>query len=370
MTENFLLKDMFNQESVKALAEAFAQVDKNFNTGQFITAVFDSSWDELELKGRVRHITVQLARFLPGEYPSALDVLIKTLPLLEVQGFVKMVFPDFVELFGQEEWKLSISALEIITQHVSGEFAIRPFIANRPEETLHHMLRWADHPHPGVRRLASEGCRPRLPWGMRLHVLIKDPRQILPILEKLKDDPREEIRRSVANNLNDISKDHPYLVVDLLSSWQDEEDPQRVRLIKHALRTLLKRGHPGALELLGFSSQPQITISGINLEPAEITLGGEVIFSFKITSTGEEEQPLMIDYQVNYLKANGTQAPKVFKLSQKTLQPGQSLTIRRKHTFKPITTRKYYPGVQTFQPQVNGVLFGKADLMLRIPEQE
>lgn len=370
MTENFLLKDMFDQKSVKALAAAFAQIDENFNTGQFIAAVFDSSWDELELKERVRHITVQLARFLPVEYPAALRVLTKTLPLLELQGFVKMVFPDFVEVFGQEEWKLSISALETITQHISGEFAIRPFIAKYPEETLHHMLHWADHPHPGVRRLASEGCRPRLPWGMRLHALVDDPLPILPILEKLKDDPREEIRRSVANNLNDISKDHPDLVVDLLSSWQDEENLERVRLINHALRTLLKKGHPGALELLGFSSQPQITVSGISLEPTEITLGGEVIFSFEITSTGEEEQPLMIDYQVNFLKANGTQAPKVFKLSQKTLQPGQSLSIRRKHTFKPITTRKYYPGVQSFQPQVNGVLFGKVNLTLRIPDRE
>lgn len=367
MDENFALKDMFNRESVGELASAVTEVYPSFSTERFINAVFDQSWEGLALKQRIRKIAHCLGDFLPEEYLTALDILKAALPHLEDQGFEKMVFPDFVEVYGLDDWETSIPALEYFTQYMSAEFAIRPFIARYPEKTMTQMLTWTEHPHPGVRRLASEGCRPRLPWGMRLHDLVRDPSPILPILNKLKDDPREEIRRSVANNINDISKDHPDLAVDLLSSWKDQSNPHRSKLIKHALRTLLKKGHPGALELLGFSSQPQISVSAIRLEPAQISLGEDVIFSFEITSTGEKEQHLMIDYQVNFMKANGTQAPKVFKLSQKTLGPGESLRIQRKHAIKPITTRKYYPGKQTFQPQVNGVLFGEADLMLIIP---
>ena len=361
---------MFNRNSVGLLANAVHKVSPTFPRNDFINGVFDSNWENLALKERVRHITLQLGELLPQDYSQALALLLGAIPLLEDQGFEKMVFPDFVEHYGQENWERSITALEEITQHISGEFAIRPFITREPEKTLQRMLTWAEHPHPGVRRLASEGCRPRLPWGMRLHDLVKDPSPILPILEKLKDDPREEIRRSVANNLNDISKDHPELVVKTLENWRDPANPEREKLIKHALRSLLKAGHPGGLKLLGFSSQPEIQVDNLNLEPKQIPLGGEVIFSFDIKSTGKKEQLLMIDYLVHFLKASGSQAPKVFKLTQKNLQPGQTITITRKHGIKPITTRVYYPGIQTFQPQVNGVLFGKVDLMLRMPDSK
>lgn len=359
---------MFNRDSVEMLADVIQGVFSTFQKDVFLNEVFDKNWDNLALKERVRQISHQLGSTLPQDYSQALTILLNALPLLQDQGFEKMVFPDFVELYGQEQWERSISALEEITQFISAEFAIRPFIKRYPEETLQRMLEWADHSHPGVRRLASEGCRPRLPWGMRLHDLVKDPAPIIPILEKLKDDPREEIRRSVANNLNDISKDHPNLVVQLLENWQEPDHPTRTKLIKHALRTLLKAGHPGALGLLGFTNQPKIKVDNLKLEPKEINLGEKVAFSFDITSTAEEDQLLMIDYLIHFLKANGAQTPKVFKLSQKTIQPGQTITIRRVHAIKPITTRVYYPGVQTFQPQINGVKFGKKDMLLQIPQ--
>ena len=367
MDENFALKDMFNPESVGLLAAVIQEVNPGFQGNEFIHGVFDSNWENLALKQRVRQISLQLGEALPQDYSQALAVLLKALPLLKEQGFEKMVFPDFVELYGLEEWEKSLEALEEITQYVSGEFAIRPFIDRYPEKTLQRMTEWSKHPHPGVRRLASEGCRPRLPWGMRLSALVRDPAPILPILENLKDDPREEIRRSVANNLNDISKDHPDLIVQILNEWQDPEIPHRGKLIRHALRSLLKSGHSGALELLGFSNQPEITVTNLKLEPDQINLGEEAIFSFEIRSTGKKEQPLMIDYLVHFMKANGQQAPKVFKLSQKTILPGQTIAIRRKHGIKPISTRTYYPGIQTFQPQINGVPFEKVDLLLRLP---
>jgi 3-methyladenine DNA glycosylase AlkC len=369
MEKNFALKDMFNPESVGILASAINTEHADFPQETFIKKVFNEDWDELALKERVRHITLVIGELLPRDYQKSLEILKRVLPHLEGQGFEKMVFPDFVEVYGLDEWDLSISALEFFTQHVSGEFAIRHFIDRYPTETLQIMEGWTDHPHPGVRRLASEGCRPRLPWGMRLSDLVRDPSPILPILQKLKDDEREEIRRSVANNLNDISKDHPELIVGLLGRWQDPDNLDQSRLIKHALRTLLKAGHPGALDLLGFSSKPEIIVENISLEPEEITLGEDLIFSFEIQSTGKKEQALMVDYQVHFMKANGAQSPKVFKLNQRVIQPGERIRITRKHSIKPITTRKYYPGIQTFQPQVNGKSFGKKDLLLHFPEK-
>lgn len=366
MEENFALKDMFNRQSVGELAGAICKVHPVFPTDKFIQGVFDDRWEELALKQRIRRIALNLGKTLPRDYLAALEILKKALPYLEEQGFEKMVFPDFVEVYGLDDWDSSLPALEFFTQHMSAEFAIRPFIARYPEKTINQMLAWTDHPHHGVRRLASEGCRPRLPWGMRLQDLVVEPSPIFPILEKLKDDPREEIRRSVANNLNDISKDHPDLIVEILGKWQNPNDPDRSRLIKHALRTLLKDGHPGALNLLGFSSTPEIIVENIDLEPSQITLGEDVVFSFEIQSTGINEQELMVDYLIHFMKANGTHSPKVFKLSQKTIQPGERIKITRKHGIKPITTRKYYPGVQTFQPQVNGKVFGKVDVVLKM----
>ncbi len=364
MAENFALKDMFNQETVKALADVIGQVHPEFSEVEFLTQVFDQNWDDLELKARTRHITIILGGLLPGDYSRALAILNNALPLLAEGGFEKMVFPDYVEVYGLEDWEVSLAALEEFTKHISGEFAIRPFIDRYPEKTLARMLRWAEHSHPGVRRLASEGCRPLLPWGMRLNALVADPSPILPILEKLKDDPREEIRRSVANNLNDISKNHPQLVIDILRKWGQNSTKNRDRLIKHALRTLIKAGSPEALDLLGYASPPEIEVKNITLNPTKIRLGEEVIFSFEILSRSKKEQALMIDYLVHFQKASGKHAPKVFKLKQIKLQPGEKITISRKHGIKPISTRKYYSGSQFFQPQVNGILYGKVEVQL------
>lgn len=364
MEENFALKDMFNKETVGVLAAAITKELPGFDEKIFLQEVFNESWDQLALKERVRHITLILGDLFPPNYQEGLNMLARALPHLVEQGFEKMVFPDFVEVYGLEDWESSIQALEFFTQHVSAEFAIRPFIVRYPGKTMTQMLKWANHPHPGVRRLASEGCRPRLPWGIRLKNLVSDPQPILPILEMLKDDDREEIRRSVANNLNDISKDHPKLVVDLLRDWQDPENKNRSRLIKHALRTLIKSGDPEALALLGFSSNPQIKIESLSLEPRRIPIGEKVVFSFEVVSTSKNNQQLMIDYIVHFMRANGKQTPKVFKLTQKSIPPEERIKITKKHSFQQMSTRKYYPGKQTFQLQINGQVFETIDVIL------
>ena len=366
------LKDMFNTDSVGALGAVIQAEYPAFDTQSFATRVFDDSWEDLELKGRMRHITLALGGLLPADYGQALDVLYRVLPALGDYGFEKMVFPDYVEVYGLDNWEASMPALEVFTQAISAEFAIRPFIVRYQDQTLAQMQRWAEHEHPEVRRLASEGSRPRLPWGIALPALKADPAPILPILERLRGDESEIVRRSVANNLNDISKDNPKVVIDLLGRWQAEamagtsgEVADRIRWItNHALRTLLKQGRPEALELLGYPSDPAIAVHNLSVEPEVVPIGGKVTLSFDVESQSNQPQNLMIDYVVHYVKANGSLAPKVWKLTKKTIKPREVLHISRKHSFAPVTTRRYYPGEHAVQPQINGRVFDRASFVL------
>lgn len=358
------LKNMFNMQSVTALGEAIRANYPAFDLAAFKTAVLDSDWESRELKQRMRHIATCLRPFLPDNYLDALAVLRRALPLLNEQSFEKMVFPDFVEVFGLDDYETSIPALEYFTQFMSAEFAIRPFIQHYPQQTMSQMLAWSRHKHPGVRRLASEGCRPRLPWGMGLPALKADPSPILPILEQLKNDESESVRRSVANNLNDISKDNPELVITTLQRWQAQDSSEIRWITGHALRTLIKQGHPAALKLLGYASDTAVTIRNLTIEPEVVPFNGKLTLSFTIQSESSEPQNLMIDYVVHLLRANGQQTPKVFKLAKKTIQPGEALTFSKKHSFAPVTTRTYYPGEQAIELKINGQLSNRTAFML------
>ncbi|MCB9422520.1 MAG: DNA alkylation repair protein [Ardenticatenaceae bacterium] len=358
------LKNMFNPQSVTALGEAIQSNYPAFDLAGFKTAVFTPNWESLELKQRMRHIATSLRPFLPADYGEALAILSQALPLLNEQSFEKMVFPDFVEVFGLDDYETSIPALEYFTQFMSAEFAIRPFIHHYPQQTMQQMLAWSHHEHSGVRRLASEGCRPRLPWGMGLPVLKADPSPILPILEHLKNDKSESVRRSVANNLNDISKDNPDLVIAVLQRWQTDNNDEIRQITSHALRTLIKQGHPAALEMLGYPSGAAIQIRNFVIEPEIIPFNGSLTFSFEIAAESNQLQDLIIDYVVHLLRANGQQTPKVFKLAKKSIQPGETLTIRKKHGFAPVTTRTYYPGEHALELKINGQLFNRTPFML------
>jgi 3-methyladenine DNA glycosylase AlkC len=281
-----------------------------------------------------------------------------------------MVFADFVEAYGLDDWDLSIPALEQFTHLASAEFAIRPFIVRYPERSMAQMLEWSRSDDVDLRRLASEGCRPRLPWGIALTALKADPLPILPVLEQLKEDESETVRRSVANNLNDISKDNPQVVIDLLQRWQLVETKNMRRLIRHALRTLIKQGHPASLELLGYPTDPAIAVHNLALEPATVPFEGTVTFSFDIESHADKAQNLMIDFVLYLMRANGKQTPKVFKLTTKTIQPGETLHIAKSYSFEPITTRRYYGGAHAIEPQINGKTFGRAAFTLEEPEQK
>ena len=327
-----------------------------FDKATFLARVFDEEWNRLELKGRMRHITEALHQSLPDDYPTALGLLRQAALTFTQASFANLVFADFVECYGLDDVEASIPALELFTQLGSAEFAVRPFIVRYPERMMAQMLVWSKHDNAHVRRFASEGCRPRLPWGMGLPALKADPSPILPILEQLKADESDSVRLSVANNLNDISKDNPQVVIDLLRRWQADNRPAMRALISRALRTLVKQGNADALALLGYAGDSLFIVKNLTVEPDRVPMGGNLTFSFTVESLGETPQSLMIDYIVHLQRANGQLTPKVFKLAKKVLAPGQSLTITRRHSFKPVTTRKYYPGDHAIEIQINGVL--------------
>ncbi len=368
MTEEpFTLKEsLFNRDSVTGFAAAIRGVYPAFDEEAFLSGVFDESWPDRALMDRMRHVTAVLHDGLPADYRLAAALLIEAAPKLAGGGFIDMVPCDYAAVYGLDDLQTSIPLLEESTKLTSAEFAVRPFIQKYPEPMMAQMLAWAGHDHAGVRRLASEGCRPRLPWGIRLHDLVDNPAPILPILEQLKHDPSESVRRSVANNLNDISKDNPEVVLDVLRRWKTAGagDKEIDWISAHALRTLIKAGDVEALELLGYPADPQIVVREVRVEPARIAMGEGVTLTYELESTGDSDQKLMVDYVVYLLRANGRQTAKVFKHKKITIKPGQIVRMQKKQSFRPVTTRKYYPGTQAIAPQINGRLFERVEFEL------
>jgi 3-methyladenine DNA glycosylase AlkC len=355
-------ESLFSPRDVTAFSNAIRQSYPPFDAQAFLARVFDDRWAGLELKDRMRHVTQALHAGLPADFRAALDVLKAATPKMPVGGFVIMVPSDYVATYGLDDPDAAIPALELFTQRISAEFAVRPFIVRYPARLMRQMLDWAGHKSEHVRRLASEGSRPRLPWGIALPALKKDPTPLLPILDRLKADPSENVRRSVANNLNDIAKDNPDRVIETLRRWREQGDsPELQALTRHALRTLIKAGHPGALGLLGLGAAPEVEVRGLTVSPASIPEGGAVTFGFEIASLAEEPQTLVIDYVVHLVRARGKTSEKVFKLTKRTLGPGEVAAISRRHSFAPVTTRRYYPGRHAIQIKVNGQVYGRIE---------
>ena len=352
---------LFSPKLVGELADHIKTVYTTFDQNLFIERVFGPSWPQLELMERMRHITLILRDMLPPDYRQALDILTRTAGLYHEQAFLTLVFDDYVSMFGLDDWEASLPALALFTGLCSAEFAVRPFIVKDQARMLAQMLVWANSDNPQHRRLASEGSRTRLPWGISLPALKKDPRPLLPILEKLKNDPEEMVRRSVANNLNDITKDNPQTVIDLLTRWKAEGIPSFSEIANRALRSMIKKGDPAALNLVGIQHGSAVTVANLKVEPESIPMGGEVSFSFDLVSTGEETQKLVVDYVLYMQRANNKQTAKVFKCCKKEISAGQTLTISRRHSFAEVTTRRYYPGRHAIEIQINGVAGGRVE---------
>ena len=356
------LKDMFFTEaSVNALADTIKGLYARFNKKKFVQLVFDDAFKDLELKQMMRHTTECLGQTMPKSYRQAVKILMKAAP--EVKGFEAMCLPDYVELYGLDDWDLSLEALACFTRYSSSEFAIRPYIKKDAKRAMAFMKKLASDADPKVRRFASEGCRPRLPWAMGLPQFKEDPGPILPILEKLKDDDSEFVRKSVANNLNDISRDNPKLVLDLCEKWHGKSD-RTDWIIKHACRTMLKAGDRRAMLLFGFGDPKHIAVDKFKLNKKTLPIGGQLQFSFILQVSTKRACKVRLEYIVYFAKLSGKVGKKVFKITENTYKPGEH-AVTRKHSFADMSTRKHHPGKHEIAIVVNGVEKAKAAFRLR-----
>jgi 3-methyladenine DNA glycosylase AlkC len=357
-----LLKNMYNQKSLREIALVFQSVYNAFPADAFLTSVMDETWADLELKARVRKISMSLGKCLPADYREALAILDQAAANCPA-GFLGIFFPDFVEVYGQDEanWDLSIRALERYTVYWSSEFAVRPFIIDHEEPMMAQMYAWSQHENEHIRRLASEGCRPQLPWGQALTKYKKDPTPILPILTQLKTDPSLYVRKSVANNLNDISKTHPDLVAQLAQDWYGK-NAYTDWIVKHGCRTLLKKGNPDVLALFGYHDVTSLEVDDFALGATSIFLGEAIAFSFAIFT--KKAIKVRLEYGIDYVKANGKRNRKIFQLSEISLKENEKKFYTKKHSFAEVSTRKHYPGTHAITLIVNGVDRGTLDFEL------
>ncbi|HBH3611302.1 TPA: DNA alkylation repair protein [Clostridioides difficile] len=356
-----LLKNMYNRESLYEVAVAIQSVYNSFKVDEFIKSTMDETWNNLELKARCRKISMSLGMYLPEDYKEALSILEKS-----ITGFYfAFFFPDFVEVYGQDDinWDLSISALERNTEYWSSEFAVRAFIIKDEERMMAQMRKWSKHKSEHVRRLASEGCRPQLPWGQAISKFKKDPTPVLPILEQLKTDTSTYVQKSVANNLNDISKTHPDLVISIAKDWYGKNKSTNW-IVKHGCRTLLKKGNRDVLALFGYDDTTSINIQDFTLETTSISIGEDLTFSFNILA--KKATKTRLEYGIDYIKSNGKRNRKIFKISEVSLKENEKKSYMKKHSFADVSVRKHYPGIHSITIIINGVEKGKLDFELGV----
>ena len=347
------LKDRYTRAYIARLAQAVAANDRGFDAGAFERAVLARGWKQLELKARMRRIAECLHKFVGGGYRRQIGVLKRVAPAFHDgdDSFLAMFFPDFVEVYGLDDFETSVDALEHFTRFSSSEFAVRPFLIRYGERMLKVFARWARSDNEHVRRLASEGSRPRLPWAMALPAFKRDPAPILPILMSLLDDPSEFVRRSVANNLNDIAKDHPGVVLDAAAKHLGCND-NTDRLLKHACRTLLKRGDARALKLFGHDHEAEVAVEKLRLAARRIAIGERLGFSFFVRAA--EPMRARIEYTIDFVKARGATSRKIFKIAERELPAGVAVGFERTHRFTDFSTRTHYPGRHRIAIVVNG----------------
>ncbi len=344
-----LLKNLYNENLINSLANNITKNYQQFDSNGFIENIFDDSWSNLELKARMRHISQTLYKFLPDDYQQSIKILTKV--AVNFTGFQYMFFPDFVELYGINNYKASIKALAHFTKFSSSEFAVRVFIKKDKNKMMKQMQQWAYANNHHIRRLASEGCRSRLSWAMSLPEFKKNPNLILPILAHLKDDDSLYVRRSVANNLNDISKDNPQIVINIAKDWLGK-NANLNWLVKHACRSLLKQGNQEILSLFGFNEPKNISIKDFKVDKFAY-IGHNLEFSFVIKTKNKKLGKLRLEYIIEFVKNNAKLAPKIFKISEANLLSNTKI-VKKKYSFKKISTRTYYPGKHKISIIVNG----------------
>ncbi|HMO13074.1 MAG TPA: hypothetical protein PKD64_08530 [Pirellulaceae bacterium] len=370
----FSLKDiLFNRSKVEYLADLFCAVDADFPKRKFVTGVV-KRLPELELKQRIVLIAEQLEAFLPTNFPQATATLVNALPPPLDDTKTDGDFGDFILAplglivvrngLSPKYFKRSMSTLREITKRFSMEDAMRSFIRIFPSETLEELKRWSTDANYHVRRLVSESTRPSLPWSGKIGLAAE---VTLPLLTQLHADKTRYVTRSVANHLNDIAKTHPDLAVDVLSNWHStgkQEPGELMWMTRHALRTLIKRGHQRSLHLLGYNLAPKIQVGTIRLEQSQLRFGDTLCFSIDLVASRNES--LLIDYEIEFVKANGRRTAKVFKAAKLKLEKGESATVSKRHKLVAnATTFKLYPGEHRLSVQINGQPTPSVNFMLR-----
>lgn len=356
-------KNFLSPAVVHRIADHLVRVQPGLNREAFLAPVLERL-ESLEMKARAGLIAEALHRALPTD-PGARAALLEAMlhPACEgggdgsddsgLRGWAVWPMSMVIERHGLDDFDGSLALLRQMTMRFTGEFAVRPFLIADQPRALALMAGWIDDPNEHVRRLVSEGTRPRLPWGMRLPGLIADPAPALPLLEALRDDPSEYVRRSVANHLNDIAKDHPALVCDLAGRWITDAPAPRRALLRHACRSLIKAGEPAALAVFG-QHAPQIAPVVPVLSHRRLAMGEVLEFTASLRSTAAREQTVSVDYVLYFLKADGSLRPKVFKGATRTLAPGETWDFTRRHALRPVTTRRHYPGEHALALRING----------------
>lgn len=351
MAGDTALKEIFNAERLRHIAAEMTAVYPDFDAKGFLKLA-NHGLAELSVMQRLARVSECLHAVLPLGYEASLEVLRALAPRLN-SSFVSMCLPHYVATYGAERFELSMEALKYFTAFGSSEFAIRHFLRDDLQRSLQLMHDWSLDANEHVRRLASEGCRPRLPWSFRLEPVQADPRLAAGILDNLKADPSLYVRKSVANHLNDITKDQPEWVLDLIEGWS-LDNPHTAWIARHALRSLIKQGNLRALAIIGAGGKPEVQIIDVQVNPPVIGLGEKITLSFAVKSTVHNSQRLVIDYAIDYVKANGSTSAKVFKLKALTLPGNATQPITRGQHIKELTTRRHYAGRHAVHVLVNG----------------
>lgn len=361
------LKNVYDETFINNFSSIIEANYTNFNKQNFINQTIDDTWEQLALKARMRKITVELGKALPDSFKEAIAILIKV--NASCYGFPYLILPDFVEVYGTDigDWQLAMHAIEVFTPQSSAEFAVRPFIIRDEARMMQQMFIWSQHENEHVRRLASEGCRPSLPWGIALNRFKADPSPILPILERLKADSSLYVRKSVANNLNDISKHHPNVVIEIAKRWYGQNSYTNW-IVRHGCRTLIKQAHPEVLALFGYAKSteqaPLIKKALIEVNAEAVSIGESSEIHYQIEINEGKAVHLRIEYGIYFIKANKKGSLKKFLLSDKTVAGGSMLEAVRRHSWANLTTRKHYTGLHLIVLFVNGEQVAQTQISL------
>ncbi|MEI7679165.1 MAG: DNA alkylation repair protein [Betaproteobacteria bacterium] len=354
------LKNRFGPAVPERIARQIRHVYPHFDTKAFLHAALDG-YAGLELMPRARHIAQTLHTFLPADYTRAANILIDSMnPVTEratdntLAPFFYLPHSLFVAAHGLDHFELSMRAQYEITRRFTAEFSIRPFLIHHQQRTLATLSVWSTDPCVHVRRLVSEGTRPRLPWAIRLPAFQHDPRPVLELLEGLRDDPEPYVRRSVANNLNDIGKDNHAVLITTATRWLKNAPAPRTALVRHALRSSIKAGDQQALALLGFGEKAVVTVENIRIAPARVAIGGKVTLAFIVRNTARCGQHVLVDLKVHYAKAGGKSSAKVFKLKTIVLAAGEHAAFTKTLSLMDLTTRKHHAGPHRLEVLLNG----------------